>query len=431
MSIVFKLGKRSNNPSRTYYCKVKNPKTGKWTKKNTGRTDKRAAEARAVELQRLEEQRADGLLDPLTEVPVKEFLADFIGYLTREDTKESYRLQTEGEIIKVVLACAGKPIPPRIDRKAMGELRKRLEGLTLDCVTADRVDLFLERLPSTLAPRTCNAYRTSIVNLFSYLVKKGKMPFNPLTSVNRQDSTPQRKRRALTTEQLQALLNAAKARPLAMAGLIHRGKNKGKPAKVSEQTREKLIRKGHERSLIYITAFYTGFRKNELRTLTVNSLRADKAGPYLYLSSSQTKNGEEAKQPIPNFLDDALRKLSEGKPLASPLFVVSKHDELLKALKKDMAFAGIPLESDERVFDFHALRTSLGTHLRDVGIDPALSQQFMRHSDIKLTMETYNDQSFHDMRGVTDKLPVFTIGEALSNSSRTAVDEFRTETVGS
>jgi hypothetical protein len=47
------------------------------------------------------------------------------------------------------------------------------------------------------------------------------------------------------------------------------------------------------------------------------------------------------------------------------------------------------------VFDFHALRKSLGMHL-----------QFMRHGDIWLTMQVYNDDTLHDLAGVAAQLPV-------------------------
>ena len=62
------------------------------------------------------------------------------------------------------------------------------------------------------------------------------------------------------------------------------------------------------------------------------------------------------------------------------------------------------------MFDFHSLRKSLGTQLRVAKVDPAVSQQFMRHSDIRLTMEVYNDDQLHDLRAeVVDKLPSFNV----------------------
>jgi hypothetical protein len=39
-----------------------------------------------------------------------------------------------------------------------------------------------------------------------------------------------------------------------------------------------------------------------------------------------------------------------------------------------------------RYADFHSLRKSLGTALRRAGVDVAVSRQFLRHSDVRLTL---------------------------------------------
>lgn len=100
-----------------------------------------------------------------------------------------------------------------------------------------------------------------------------------------------------------------------------------------------------------------------------------------------------------------------GSHSEDPVFRMPRYNELLKALKKDLAFANILFQDDlGRVFDFHSLRKSLGTHLRRAKVDPAVSQLYLRQSDIRLTMEVYNDDQLRDLNAeIVVKLPKFSL----------------------
>jgi integrase len=158
-----------------------------------------------------------------------------------------------------------------------------------------------------------------------------------------------------------------------------------------------------------MTAFYTGFRRKELRALCVKHLVLDSDVPFIHLPGAFTKNRQDATIPIPLAFAGQLANWIASRSVDAPLFHIPRHDELLKALKKDLAFANIPYRDDlDRVCDFHSLRKSLGTQLRVAKVDPSVSQLFMRHSDIRLTMEVYNDSRLHDLRKeVVEKLPTF------------------------
>lgn len=52
------------------------------------------------------------------------------------------------------------------------------------------------------------------------------------------------------------------------------------------------------RALIYLTAFYSGFRRKELRAMRVKHLILDAEIPYIHLPGSLTKNGKDAKLPL-------------------------------------------------------------------------------------------------------------------------------------
>lgn len=77
----------------------------------------------------------------------------------------------------------------------------------------------------------------------------------------------------------------------------------------------------------------------------------------------------------------------------------------------DLAAAGIPYQDGQgRYFDFHSLRKCLGSFLRLAGVDPAVSMRMMRHSDIRLTMQVYNDDQLTDLHHVVQSIPQLKLG---------------------
>ena len=65
-------------------------------------------------------------------------------------------------------------------------------------------------------------------------------------------------------------------------------------------------------------------------------------------------------------------------------------------LRMDLTRAGIPIESRGKILDFHAFRAAYITHIVQRGTNPATAQQLARHSDVRLTLQTYTDV---DVRG--------------------------------
>lgn len=405
MGKVFKRLLRGGGKTRNYYGKVQDPDTKKWTQVPLGVSDIVSAKKILRDKQDTIDRRVAGLPDKNpTPALLSGYLPRFVAHLKATDCGEVYRLQTEGEIIKVALFCAGREIPARIDRKRMDDYRALVAGVKLDEIDAAKVDAYLSALPESTSATTKNRYRTSIRNLFSYVGRldaKDRPVLNSLEGVTLHKGKKRHRRRALSIEELQRLLDAARQRPLANAG-----KGRGNGANLSDDYRAKLERVGRERALIYATAFYTGLRKDELRALRVHHLDLGEA-PYLHLPGEHTKNGEDARLPLASHVAEQLRDLTRGRAGTAPVFALPAHDETLRALKKDLKHAGIPYRDyKDRVFDFHALRKCLGTQLAKVGATPNLSRLLMRHGDIKLTMQTYNDESHHELGPVVSMLPI-------------------------
>jgi integrase len=51
-----------------------------------------------------------------------------------------------------------------------------------------------------------------------------------------------------------------------------------------------------------------------------------------------------------------------------------------------------------RQVDFHALRMTADTMLGIAGVPARIRQLFMRHSDIRLTLQTYDDSRLYELQ---------------------------------
>ena len=186
-----------------------------------------------------------------------------------------------------------------------------------------------------------------------------------------------------------------------------------------------------ERELIYKAFVLTGLRLSELASITVGNLDLDAQVPYIVLNAADEKNRKGAELPvrddlardIRSWLADKLRAMQEkarqdgeaipmALPPTMPMFYVPTG--LRRILDRDLVAAGIarmvkdPVtgkaridKSDERgrTIDVHALRHTFASLLSKGGVAPRTAQAAMRHSDIKLTMQTYTDPKLLDVRG--------------------------------
>ena len=286
--------------------------------------------------------------------------------------------------------------------------------------------------PSTHTERRWWAFCT-------WAVSNQRLASNPLAGLSKADETHvRRQRRALSSDELGALLEAAETRPLRDAQTIRRGKNRGRQlAKVSESENERLVSLGRERALTYKTLVYTGLRKGELASLTVADVRLDEATPFLQLSASHSKNGQAAQIPLRADLADELRAylaakleayrqntLADGRseipvvlPGGTPLFSIPR--DLIRVFDRDLAAAGIAkTDAAGRTVDIHCLRHTFATMLSRARITPRVAQELLRHSDIRLTMGTYTHIELLDTTGAVEALPAITAKTSRSRRVR-------------
>lgn len=180
---------------------------------------------------------------------------------------------------------------------------------------------------------------------------------------------------------------------------------------------------GADRSMLYIVAASTGFRKEELARLTDANFKLEGEKPTVTVKGAYTKNGKPATLPLQKSLAIALKEwMPKGK-----LWPGTWCERAAKMLRKDLEAARTawiegaidPKERERReksdalahkdkqgmVFDFHALRGQFITNLVLAGVHPKIAKKLARHSTITLTMDRYAKVKMDDMETAVEALP--------------------------
>ncbi len=396
----------------TYTAKYRDA-SGKVVEVATGCRSKDAAKAILGELmERAEKVRANiissaenAILDH-QEVALRRHIDDYLAHLRAKRSSAGHCGSREYYLDRIADKC--------------GFLKLRdLDRSALERWLASEAD-------NGMSARTHNAYRAAAVGFANWCVLNRRLASNPFFGLCKanENADPRRKRRALTEDELQRLLQAARRRPLEDGSAIRRGKNAGNVrAKLSAKTRARLERVGWERALIYKTLVLTGLRKGELASITLGQVCLDENAPYLQLDAADEKNRKGSHIPlradlaadIREWLSEKLRtkreealRRRETVPdrLPGSLKLFNVPTGLVRILDRDLAVAGIPKRDERgRTIDVHALRHTFGTHLSKAGVPLRTAQAAMRHSDPRLTANVYTDPKLLDVAGALEQLP--------------------------
>ena len=296
--------------------------------------------------------------------------------------------------------------------KHIGIAVKRIENLLtmakierLTDISGSRASMALGQLRDKgMAARTIGHYTRCIKGFSRWAWRNGLCADDPLAILSVKVNVPmaERKhiRRPFSAEELRQLLAYTKVAP----------------------TRWNMT--GPDRRMLYATAAGTGFRANELRSLTLQSFKLDE--PAIALSGTCAKNGKDVLQPIPLELAEELKPWLKGRK-AGPVFTLPYLANVVRMLRADMAHARIawfkavepgverrkarhgdflrPIDADGRYADFHALRATYITMLARANVPVKVLQTLARHSDPKLTLNTYSIMGISDMTAAVALLP--------------------------
>lgn len=381
--------------AHTYTAKYRDA-AGKVVEVATGCRDEQAAKQKLSRWLREVEQVKAGTLDPdalavarKAAGPLADHLLAYERALVAAEVSDVYR----GNVLRAVRRVAADCGITRLADLKRGPVEAWL---------AERVD-------EGMSARSRNAYREAVVAFANWCREDGRLSGHDLAKLPKADTKadPRRRRRSLTDDELGRLLEVAARRPLDDARTVRRGKRKGeRAATLSAATVAKLEAAGRERALIYKTLVTTGLRCNELRTLTVGQLDLDGDHPRLTLEAANEKNGAGNAVALRSDVAAELRDwiADTGRGPTDPLFTVPAG--LRRILDRDLTAAGIPKRDQRgRTIDVHAMRTTFATLLNRAGVAPRVAQAALRHSDIRLTMNTYTDEGLLDTHAAVNRLP--------------------------
>jgi integrase len=324
------------------------------TRRVPGYTDKTATEQLEAELVRQVERERVGIVDVSFDhlnAPISQHMEDWFADLTRAGRSTSYIRNVQSRL---------------------GKMQGDLGWTCLTAIQPDGVSRWLAiRIREGMGQATANHYLDAVNAFCNWCVGQRRLERNVLNCVAKVPVLePKKVRRALSADELRALLDAAP-----------------------------------NRRLVYLTAAYTGLRRNELKQLQWGDVSLDEMKIRLRAATTKAKRADSID--IPQHL---VKELQQARPnTAQPMDKVFSGVPKLKTFYRDLRLAGInPKGADGRCVDFHALRVSFGTMLAMNGVPVRAAMALMRHTDIRLTTRVYTDESQLDLQGAVAGLPDLT-----------------------
>jgi integrase len=223
--------------------------------------------------------------------------------------------------------------------------------------------------------RTVSHYCAALKSFSRWAKKDRRTREDLLADLERPKIVTENKRAALSPEQAARLVTTTRA------GKFRRGMT------------------GEDRSWLYALAIYTGLRRSELQSLTPGSFDLDATPPNVALPGRDTKNSDDAVQPLPSHVIPALRSWLATKPRQKPLFPEDRNSALM--IRANLKAAGIPSDA----YDFHGLRHCYVSQIVQSGASVKDAMELARHSDADLTFNRYAHARLEELSKIVDKLP--------------------------
>lgn len=400
---IFRRTQRGQ-PDRRYTIEIRRPDGTRF--RRAGFTDRAATKARAAEMVRELERREVGLFDVHAEhrrLPLRQHLEVFLVAMAAGSLG---RRRPGGQVSEEHIAR----VRGRLQRLFDELVVTRVEHLAVEPAEA----LLVKWVADGMSAKTRDDHAALLRQFGAWLVSAGRWSANPFARLRniRSEATVTFRRAALTVAELDRLVEAAEVRPVVEYRRI--------VPMARPETMARIQQRGREQGLLYVLAAYTGLRRGEITALQWGDLRGGDT-PAIELRAETTKNRRRARVELPTWLAQMLDDLraERGRITGAPpsprslVFAGSGYSHLTDRLKKDALFAGLgrvgaggKVTNDAGlVVDFHALRGSLATLAAEAGMPAKLLQQHMRHSDIRLTMQTYAQARDAAMRAELDRLP--------------------------
>ncbi|MFC1781109.1 tyrosine-type recombinase/integrase [Planctomycetota bacterium] len=341
-------------------------------------TDKRLSEALGRNIESLVNSQIAGLepdvklnqwLETMSDSLLKKFAS--WGLITGQRTEITKPLSEHIKDYVNVLKAKGYV------KEYIRHTQNRLKKIVTDCrfyyfrdITKSTVEIYIGKLIKDGASKTtAGHYLDSLKSFINWAQLDQRITNNPIAKISKPTRDSEQKG-ILTAEQF---------------------------IKLIKDTFEKNIligrTSGQERAILYILAGTTGIRKKELLSLTWSDINLSAENPFICIRASIAKNHKEALQPLVPMAVSILQALkAHTRPTESdrvfPAF--KKTINTADLIRDDLKVAGLPLfdrEGNEIVF--HSLRNSYISFLANSQTPAKVIQKLARHSDPKLTFNTY------------------------------------------
>jgi integrase len=314
--------------------------------------DKGASKQLAAKLEVAQAQGEQGLVDVYKAHKargLKEHVDDWVAHLRTAGRDPKYVANAEHRLSILIEACGWNALPA-IEPNGFLRWREQAKKTPRNGTEKGR---------ETVSATTLNQYLDTCRAFLNWCAKTKRCPSNPLACIDKVEGAKVRVRRALSDEQVSALLAAAP----------------------------------ESRRLVYRFGLATGLRRSEIEDLQWGDVRLAAIPFAIQLRAEATKARRGDRIYIPATLADDLRKhrpTNAGD--ADPVFV---EVPCIEDWRSDLAAAEIPYRDGQgRTVDFHAgTRKTLCTRLNRKGVPLAQAMRIMRHTDIRLTSVDYVDDS--------------------------------------
>ena len=338
-----------------------------------GCPDRRETESMATMAEAEASKIRVGLIDPKIGTyaahearPLTEHLAEFHAFLTEKGSTAQHASLSRNRIARIIALARTKRISDLAPSRVQSALKAIRDG--------------------GVSLRSVHHYTRAIKAFSRWLWRDGRAREDSLahlTSPN-PDADRRHERRALTADELARLIDAA------------------------ERGKVVLRVAGRERAMLYCVATGTGFRANELRSLTPESFDLDAEPPTVSVKASYSKRRRDDVQPIRPDLASTLRSWLAQNPPGSPVWgSLTRNTNVL--IQRDLEAAGLAYrDASGRVADFHALRHSYITALAMSNAPVKVVQTLARHSTPSLTFGLYAHVGLYDQTAALDALPDLT-----------------------
>ncbi len=398
-TVLFPLtpcGTKYREESRKWYIQYRDANGER--QRVPGYTDKDATLQFAAELERKAEHIQSGLSDPHEKgklLPLKDHLKEFRADLLAKANSTKHVEQTCNRIERALEGC---------------EFERWIDIVASKLVTW----LGDEREAGRMAIKTSNYYLAAVKQFCTWLeddgkVPKGKNPVEHLSALNA-DTDVRWERRGIGPDEFARLVAAAEAGP------------------------EVQRMSGADRAMLYVVAAWTGYRREELASLTLKSFDFTGKPATAKVKASYSKRRRNDVVPLHAAVVERLKAwiatkgdIDRDQPLfdlrapAGGLRRTAKmmRLDLERARKAWIEEAKEPKEGERReksdylqycneegmYADFHANRHTFITNLAHAGVHPKMAQSVARHSDINLTMGIYSHVEVAKQADAINALP--------------------------